>query len=214
MNGAPGPAGRKGIVYQTLLLGGAAALAAALLLAGNQLTRSAIAERQAEDLRHSLAQVLPPSLHDNNLLEDIVVLTEATGESLTVYRATVGGRTTGYAYRTRGQGFSGTIEIIMGIDPHGEVLGARVLTHAETPGLGDKIEVEKSDWITHFTGHSLVNTSPSQWGVKKDGGQFDQFSGATVTPRAVVKAVHQGLLLFERHRDELANSDPSTSEQP
>jgi electron transport complex protein RnfG len=79
----------------------------------------------------------------------------------------------------------------------------RVLSHAETPGLGDKIDDRKSDWILGFNGKSLENTSSEQWRVKKDGGEFDQFTGATITPRGVVKSIHQGLDFFRQHRDEL-----------
>ena len=92
------------------------------------------------------------------------------------------------------------VKAVDGIDlqiARGEILGTRVLAHAETPGLGDKIEINKADWITHFNGHSLSNTEAHQWAVKKDGGLFDQFSGATITPRAVVTAVHQALLDIE-----------------
>jgi len=97
----------------------------------------------------------------------------------------------------------------MGIKANGEILGVRVLSHAETPGLGDKIEAEKDDWIYSFDGLSLKRFSTEKWQVKKDGGAFDQFSGATITPRAVVKAVKQGLDLFSKYKKQmlsLANS--------
>jgi len=85
-------------------------------------------------------------------------------------------------------------------------MGVRVIQHAETPGLGDKIEARKTDWIKRFTGLSLGNRTEAQWKVKKDGGEFDQFSGATITPRAVVRAVHKGLAYFNAHRAEILDT--------
>lgn len=95
--------------------------------------------------------------------------------------------------------------MIMGIDRDGNILGVRVLSHKETPGLGDKIEVTKSNWILNFVGRSLDNLTPAQWAVKKDGGEFDQFSGATITPRKSVQAIYRGLQLFKKHKDQLTN---------
>ncbi|MDD1651077.1 MAG: RnfABCDGE type electron transport complex subunit G, partial [Methylococcaceae bacterium] len=96
----------------------------------------------------------------------------------------------------------GPITLMMGIDKSGTVLGVRVVAHAETPGLGDKIEREKSPWVLAFDQRSLTNTPPERWRVKKDGGDFDQFAGATITPRAVVRGVEAGLQLFRKHRSE------------
>lgn len=200
------PAYRRRVGYQAGLLGGFATLAAALLILGDDATHVAIAERQAEDLLESLAQVLPASLHDNDLLKDAVIVDDANGTPVTVYRALVDHRPSGFAFRTVGYGYAGAIEILLGVDPGGHLLGVRVLAHAETPGLGDKIEVAKNDWIKGFDGLSLDDTPAGDWRVKKDGGRFDSFSGATITPRAVVGAVHEGLLFFAAHRDRLAVS--------
>jgi len=120
---------------------------------------------------------------------------------------------TGFAYRATAQGYAGEIALMLGVRPDGELLGVRVLAHAETPGLGDKIEKEKSTWILGFNGRSLSNTSESEWHVKKDGGRFDQFSGATITPRGVVKAIHDGLIFFKQHREELAVMTESEAKQ-
>lgn len=198
------PTYRKRVGYQAALLGGFATLAAALLIVGNDSTHEAIAERQAEDLLASLAQVIPAKLHDNDLLANAISVTGSDGRPLTIYRALKDQRITGFAWRTTAQGYAGAIDLLMGIDAGGELLGVRVLAHAETPGLGDKIEVQKSPWILGFNGRSLDNTPDAGWHVKKDGGRFDQFSGATITPRGVVRAVHEGLLFFRAHRDELA----------
>jgi electron transport complex protein RnfG len=197
------PSYRKRIGYQAGLLGGFTTLAAVLLILGNDSTHEAIAERQAEDLLESLAQVLPERLHDNKLLDNVIQIEDAQGSPVTIYRAMKQARFTGFAFRATGQGYAGDIELILAVKPDGELLGVRVLSHAETPGLGDKIEVERDDWIRGFDGHSLRNTPASAWAVRKDGGQFDAFSGATITPRGVVKAVHESLTFFAAHQNEL-----------
>ncbi len=96
-------------------------------------------------------------------------------------------------------GYSGNIRLLTGIDVNGQLLGVRVITHKETPGLGDKIETRKSDWIKGFSGLSLTNPDSSGWKVKRDGGVFDQFTGATITPRAIVSASYQLLVYLEEN---------------
>lgn len=198
-----------------LLLGLFALGAAALLATGNQLTAPHIAERQKEDLERSLAMVLPASMRDNNPFDDaLLVDSEELGQRL-VYRARKDGRVSGIAFAFREQGY-GAINLIIGIGATGEVLGVRVVRHEETPGLGDQIEVEKSDWIKGFDGRSLDNTSQREWGVKKDGGVFDQFSGATITPRAVVRGVVKALRFFAANRQQLltgAASAPAAADK-
>lgn len=100
-------------------------------------------------------------------------------------------------------GYSGDISLLVGIDAAGTIKGVRVIEHKETPGLGDKIERKKSVWIDSFMGHSLTNTTAQEWAVIKDGGEFDGFTGATITPRAVVNAVHQSLLYHHQHQQTL-----------
>lgn len=198
------PTYRKRVGYQSSLLGGFSTLAAALLMLGYNSTYEPIAQRQADDLLESLSQVLPDSLHDNNLLDNAIIIDDSNGKPLTIYRAMKEQHITGFAYRATAQGYAGEIDLMLGVRPDGELIGVRVLAHAETPGLGDKIEKQKSNWILGFNGRSLSNTSEGEWHVKKDGGRFDQFSGATITPRGVVKAIHDGLMFFKQHREELA----------
>jgi len=112
------------------------------------------------------------------------------------------------------EGYTAPIRLIVSINDAGILKGVRVIKHKETPGLGDKIDLKKSDWILDFNGKSLENTSESQWHVKKDGGQFDQLTGATITPRAIVKAVYQSLIYFRDHRDELYAQANVTSAVP
>ncbi len=200
------PSYRKRIGYQAGLLGGFTLIAAALLVMGDIATRDTIALRKAEDLKASLAQVIPPAIHDNDLLADPLTLEGPDGAPLIVYRAREGLQVTGVAYRISGVGYAGTIELLLGLDAAGTVLGARVLSHAETPGLGDKMDVAKGDWILVFDGLSLGNPPAERWAVKKDGGDFDQFTGATITPRAILGALRGGLEFFASHRDTLTAS--------
>ena len=171
-------------------------------------TQGTIQQRLDEDLKNSLAEVVPATLYDNDLLQDTVTIPSAQyniGRSETlVYKARKAGEVTAVAFKfTAPDGYSGAIDMIIGIDKNGNVLGVRVLSHKETPGLGDKIELAKSNWILSFNGFSLENLSPEKWAVKKDGGQFDQFAGATITPRKTVQATYRGLQLFKDQQKEL-----------
>ncbi len=174
-----------------------------LLVMTNGYTKDDIALRAVEDRQNSLAQVIPESIHDNNLATDTITLKNAQGNEVIVYVATKEGKVTGVAFETSSPGYSGAIKVMLGVDPEGKILGARVLAHKETPGLGDKIEVKKGDWILRFTGLSIGNPPLDKWKVKKDGGIFDQFAGATITPRAVVKAITEGLQFFDANKAKL-----------
>jgi len=189
-------------VFHAVLLGLFSLAAAALLAFGNLATHDEIIQRRKEDLQRSLAMVIPDALHDNDPLDDRLSFRLKNGETRLIYRARKGGETTAVAFTMTVHGY-GLIEMIMGVDSSGRVLGVRILKHEETPGLGDQIEAAKSDWIKGFDGLSLQNTPAKQWNVKKDGGRFDQFSGATISPRAVVRGVHQGLKFFEQNRNKL-----------
>lgn len=207
------PAYRQRIGYQAGLLGGIATLAAALLMSGDISTRDAIAARQQEDLQASLEQVVPAEIHTNPLAETVVDI-DVDGRPRHVYQAIRDGRVQAVAYRVTGFGYAGAIEIMLGVKANGELLGVRILAHAETPGLGDKIEAERDDWIFLFTGLSLRNPLADLWGVKKDGGVIDQFSGATITPRGVVKAIKEGLEFFQAHRASLTAIQPRPDKAP
>jgi electron transport complex protein RnfG len=106
------------------------------------------------------------------------------------------------------EGYGGSINLLVGIDSQGAITGVRVIPpHFETPGLGDAVEVQKSPWILSFNGKSLANTPESRWWVKKDGGEFDAFTGATITPRAVVDAVYKALQYFDANKASLLHAD-------
>lgn len=194
---------RQRVGYQAMLLGGFSALATVVLVAGDIATREPILAQQREDLKVSLSQVVPHAYHDNDLLENQLQLTEPDVEPLTIYRGTAGMQVSAIAWEVSSQGYAGEIRLILGMDAEGKILGVRVLSHAETPGLGDKIEVAKDDWMLQFNGLSLGNPPAAEWKVKKDGGRFDAFSGATITPRAVLQGIVDGLKRFNKHRTTL-----------
>ena len=186
--GVANPSFRQRTAYHAMLLGGMAMITSALIVIGDKETHAAIELRKAEDMKRSLSQVIPPEIHGNDLLKDVVDLA-VDKQSKKFYIARNNGKAVAVAFEMTAFGYSGPIEVMLGINSKGELLGARVLSHNETPGLGDKIEADKSRWIFAFTGLSLTNPGKALWKVKKDGGNFDQFSGATITPcRAAVSA--------------------------
>jgi electron transport complex protein RnfG len=205
---APKSAFRQSVQYAALLLGGFACLSTVLLVIGNQGTAEAIKLRQQEDLQTSLSEVVPATQYNNNLLDAPLGLIDATGHMVTVYRGKLDEKINALAWEISSQaGYSGEIRLLMSVNAKGEILGVRALAHAETPGLGDKIEANKSDWILKFNGLSLGNPPQDQWKVKKDGGQFDSFSGATITPRAVVQAIEGGLEFYRDNQEKLRKAE-------
>lgn len=193
---------REKIGYQPLLLGAIALLASGALALASSATGDAIAAAEAKDLRDSLSEVLPEGMADNDFLKDTVNL-ENDGKTITIYRARQKGTVKAALFTVVERGYAADIQVLMAVDSEGKSLGVRVLKHSETPGLGDRIDVRKDPWIKSFAGKSLGDPAPDQWAVKKDGGVFDQFAGATITPRAVVKAVKGGMNFFTEHRMEI-----------
>jgi electron transport complex protein RnfG len=201
---------RPKLEFQTGILAGFALLASVLLGVTNCSTEDTIQQRLNEDLIKSLEEVVPAALHDNDMLQDTLTVPSVDfnigANETKVYLAKKSGKVTAVCFKfIAPDGYSGSINMIMGVDRDGNILGVRVLSHKETPGLGDKIEVAKSDWILNFVGRSLDNLTPAQWAVKKDGGIFDQFAGATITPRKSVQATYRGLQLFKAHQAQLIN---------
>lgn len=192
---------RGKLFYQAALLGGVALITTAALALADRATSADIAAAQARDMQQSLIQVLPGE-YDNDLLKDTVVLNGPNGE-VTVYRARRAGRVEAVVFKVTGTGYAGPIDCMMGIDRNGHITGVRVIRHKETPGLGDKIEPAKSRWIFGFDDKYLGDPPADKWAVRKDGGVFDQFAGATITPRGVVKAVRSGLDFFDSQKDRL-----------
>ena len=199
---------------------GVFALVGSLLLAGTHgLTKQRIAEQQRESLRSTLFEVLPPDGgYINQLLDDPLTISDpllGTDEPLTAYRARRNGQAVAVLFPVVApNGYSGAIRLLVGITAEGQLSGVRVLSHRETPGLGDKIETRRSDWIRQFTGLTLGQPPKADWAVRKDGGAFDSFTGATITPRAVVAAVRNALLYFGSNKALLfapPPADPSPS---
>lgn len=169
-------------------------------------TRDRIEANEKSELLRRLGELIPPGDYDNDILNDTANVFDAllgTGPS-TVYRARKGGHTVAAALTAAAaDGYGGVIRLLVAVRSDGRLAGVRVISHKETPGLGDPIDVEKSDWILGFTGRSLQNPVEGRWAVKKDGGDFDQFTGATITPRAVVRAVRAVLIYVRDYGSEI-----------
>jgi electron transport complex protein RnfG len=151
---------------------------------------------------------------DNDMVTDLIRVREPAllgGAETTVYRGRKDGQPVALVLTpVAPDGYSGPIRLLVAVHRDGSLGGVRVLSHKETPGLGDRIEEEKSDWILGFSGRSLQDPAPSEWKVKKDGGAFDQFTGATITPRAIVKAVRKTLEYVEKQGDRLYRAKAET----
>ncbi|MDZ7753696.1 MAG: electron transport complex subunit RsxG [Gammaproteobacteria bacterium] len=206
------PEGRGPLVAGGVLA--AAAFAGTLLLAvTDSHTAPYIAANEYARMLRQLTAVMPAGGYDNDPVGDTRALRDpdllGTPEAVKVYRACRQGRPVAVAFAVVApDGYGGPIRLMVGISAAGVVSGVRVLHHRETPGLGDDIETRHSDWIESFRGTFRGAPPDKDWKVKRDGGVFDQFTGATVTPRAVVAAVHRALVFFQRHRDELLHGDP------
>lgn len=182
-------------------------------------TRETIAQNEREVLLRQLNQIIDPERYDNNIIQDTIEVVEpawlGSDEPLTIYRARIDGNPVAIVFTAVApEGYNGSIKLLVGVNTAGLVEGVRVLSHRETPGLGDAIDEQRSDWIRSFNGKSLGNPDLKNWAVKKDGGAFDQFTGATITPRAVVKAVKRALLYFEAHEEELFARPEDSGDKP
>ncbi len=162
------------------------------------LTKDKIDAVIAAQQRELLLQVIPQDYFNNNLLESAVIPQDKNFLGIQkIYFTKKDGNISAYAYETTApDGYSGDIRLLVGLDPKGEVLGVRVIEHHETPDLGDKIERRISNWILGFTNQLINEHNLSEWAVKKDGGKFDQFSGATIKPRAVVNQTKRSALIM------------------
>lgn len=181
-----------------ILLGFVALLCTAISAGIFFLTKDKIDAVMAAQQRELLLQVIPQDYFNNNLLESAVIPQDKNLVGIQkIYFAKKDGNVSAYAYETTApDGYSGDIRLLVGLDPKGEILGVRVIEHHETPGLGDKIELRISNWILNFTHQSINEHNLNEWAVKKDGGKFDQFSGATITPRAVVNQTKHSALIM------------------
>jgi electron transport complex protein RnfG len=173
-----------------------------------QLTRERISENERLLLLRVLNSLIPQESYDNDLFSDRIQVTQATllgtHEAVTIYRARKAGQPVAVALTpTAREGYNGPIRLLVVISYDGTIMGVRVTSHQETPGIGDFIEYRRSNWILTFNGHNLNNPEDSKWKVRRDGGVFDHQTGATITPRAVVKAVHNTLLYYQSNREKI-----------
>lgn len=199
-------------VHAAIVLAIAAIAAFGLVAVVHEATRDRIAATARARALARFDQVLRGRLYDNDLLADTLTLRDpemlGTTEAVTVYRARFQGQPVAFVLEpVAPDGYSGTIRLLIAVTPDGTVLGTRTVSHHETPGLGDFIDAGKSDWMQRFTGKSLGNPAAARWRVRKDGGDFDQYTGATITSRAVVGTVGRTLEFFARHRDELLGDE-------
>ncbi|MDG4554359.1 MAG: electron transport complex subunit RsxG [Candidatus Competibacter sp.] len=191
-----------------LILTGFAVVGTGLVAVTHSGTKDIIAAANRAALEASLNRLVPAERYDNRAIDDRIEVVApewlGTDQPVTVYRARRGGQPVAlFATPTAPDGYGGPIRLLIGVYADGTLAGVRVLAHKETPGLGDLIDEQRSPWILAFTGRSLTDPEPAKWKVKKDGGAFDQFTGATVTPRAVVKAAYKFLEYVRTHREQL-----------
>ena len=201
---------KESLVKNGAMLGAFAVVTTALIALTFFGTEEKIEQQRKQKLLSVLNEVVPKRYHDNALYADCTLINAPElGEQSThkVYRARLEGKPSALVLEaTAPDGYSGNIDMVIGVDTSMTVLGVRVVDHKETPGLGDKVELAISDWINSFTGRRFGSDNTKQWQVKKDGGEFDQFTGATITPRAVVGAVKRALAFTNDNQAQLFNA--------
>lgn len=206
------------ISKNSLLLGVFALVAAGGLALTNEGTKDRIQKAERAAQQKALFEIVPRSRHDNDLLFDTMPVPKESWKLLglpkggDIHLARRDGDLVAVIIpAVAHDGYSGDISMIVGVNRDGSVAGVRVLAHHETPGLGDNIELKKSDWLLDFDGKSLSKPAAERWAVKKDGGEFDQFTGATITPRAVVNQVRKVLEFVKQNGDQLFLTDSAAS---
>lgn len=198
------PRTRRGLSAAILIA--IAAAAGALLTFVASSTREKIARNEMAWIQQRLNSLVPAELHDNDMLADRIAVKApdllGIPEPVTIYRARRGGQPVAAAIHTVApDGYRGPIELLIAIRYDGTLIGVQVIRHKETPGLGDAFENRNADWLPGFRGLSLTNPPQQRWTVRKDHGDFDEFTGATITPRAIVKATRRTLEFFNAQRD-------------
>lgn len=200
----------QSIRFNSLLLASFALITAVILAGTDSLTKDRIAESERQAAQRALLEIIPLDRHNNDLLMDVQPIPEKFWPLLGLKK---GGDI--HIARNNDQpvaaiiptliadGYSGNISMIVGVNIDDSIAGVRVVEHKETPGLGDKVDIKKSDWILSFNTKSLRNPQPSGWDVKKNGGDFDQFTGAIITPRAVIYQIAKVLDYFNKDSERL-----------
>lgn len=200
--------GNYSVIKGGMTLAVIAAICTALVAATYRLTSGRIAANEQAWLEQSLQPALSGVFFDGSVTESRVVIPpphELPGnDAAIVYRVYAEGKPVAALFPvTARDGYAGPIRILVGVDWNGTVTGIRIVEHRETPGLGDRIDQSRSDWVYQFDGRSLDNPALAGWALQVDGGEFDQLTGASVTPRAVIKAIRATLVYFDEHRDEI-----------
>ncbi|PVZ64344.1 electron transport complex subunit RsxG [Pelagibaculum spongiae] len=190
------------ISRNALILAVFALITTAVLAVVNKATIEPIAAQKRRIIELNIQALIPANLYNNDPVSEAFTLNvQSLGGEITVFPLLNSGKPVAAIFTPSApDGYGGPIQLSVGVYTDGSLAGARVVSHKETPGLGDKIELRKNDWMLSFDGLSLSNPTPSGWRVKKDGGQFDQFTGATITPRAVVGAVRRSLEYFQANQ--------------
>jgi len=196
----------KAISKNAVILGIFALVSTGLIAITHLLTKDKIALEVELSLKRQLSQIVPEKNYTNNVYKDCIIINDlnylGSSDDQKLYR--MRNNQDNFAALMTSvapDGYSGKIALAVAISAKGQILGVNILSHQETPGLGDKIERNKSEWIEQFDGLSLDNTLEESWKVKKDGGQFDALTGATITPRAVVSAIHNSLKFFSENKN-------------
>jgi len=201
-----------------LVLGVFAVIGTTLVGISYEGTAERIAQNERDALLRRMAEILPADRYDNDLLSDTTVVSapaQLGASPTTVYRARMGDQPVAAVLSpVTASGYAGDIALIVGIYADGTVAGVRVIRHKETPGLGDKIEVERNPWMRGFSGKRIGNPPLERWKVQRDGGDFNQFTGATITPRAVVAAVRRALLYVSNHREAVFGKTVEAADPP
>ncbi len=208
----------KNMAISAILLGLFAVVGTGMVSLTYKNTAKRIAANHRATLLKTLHELIPADQYDNDIFSDTIRVSNpallGSNKAVNVYRARKAGQPVAAIIESIApDGYSGNIYLLIAIKYNGQIAGVRVVNHRETPGLGDAIDLSHSDWILSFTGKSLKNMKTGNWAVKRDGGNFDQFTGATITPRAVVKAVHNALIYFNQQRDKLF-TPPATKKEP
>jgi len=206
----------KNVGLSALVLAVFALIGTSLVAYTELATRDKILEAEKQAMLNNLNAVFDPSRYNNVLFNDVIQVTSkqylGSAKPVSVFRARMNDQPVGLVLSPQApDGYGGEIKMLVGVDINGIVTGVRILSHHETPGLGDAIEARRSPWVHEFDGKSLQNPGVEKWHVKRDSGYFDQFTGATITPRAVVKAV-KNTLLYVRQNQTLLFAKSNVSE--
>ncbi len=201
----------KQVFITSIILSLFAVIGGGLVALTEKSTAAQIQFNEKQSLLRTLNTIIPSTQYDNDITQSTITIAASqqlgTDKESVVYIAMKNKKPVAFIFNAIApNGYNGKIYLLVGIYTDGRIAGTRVVKHRETPGLGDAIEERRSDWILGFNNHSVDSLSEKQWKVKRDGGEFDQFTGATITPRAVVNTVHQSLLYFNANKEQLLES--------